>query len=506
MFLTPLLLKYVFLISFIDLRLVYYGDVLEDIFFVLSVLSVLYSGILKKQFLLSLLYTLYALYFVLETTSYLAVSSNFTSSYMYLLIESNKFEMKEFMYSYLNLKVVVFFVLMVIFFFLIRKRKVVVQNRSKVVIGISLFLGIVFFLKVTGFIEENAYHNIVRGTYGYFELQNKMQFDAEIKKEDVKITSNNEVLVVVLGESTTRGHMQLYGYERETSPLLDSLKDSLYVYNNVISSEVLTLKSIPKMLTSIDGYSMGTKGTNIIQVFNKAGYKSFWLSNQRPISYHDNAINKIASSSSNKVKFYNHKVDKHATRLDEIMFQDYLSLLKQPGKKIIFLRLIGTHFDYKNRYPEHFNKFLSDKNVSKKEKIVNEYDNAVLYNDFIVYSLIKELQGLNQKSALLYLSDHGENIYHEGTDFFGRSEKILTKSMFEIPFILWTSKSFEFPSDFEYVPERSFVADDAYESIGHIFGVKHKDMDASKSVFSKFYQGKKRIVLGSWDYDSLRIE
>src|SRR5690606_24416700 len=134
-------------------------------------------------------------------------------------------------------------------------------------------------------------------------------------------------------------------------PLLDSLKDSLYVYNNVISSEVLTLKSVPKMLTSIDGYSMGTKGTNIIQVFNEAVYKSFWLSNQRPISYHDNAINKIASSSSNKLKIYIHKVGKHATRLDSVMFQDYLSASKALGRKIIILRLIGSHNDYKNRYP-----------------------------------------------------------------------------------------------------------------------------------------------------------
>lgn len=482
--------------------MVYYGDVLEDMFFVLSVLSVLYSGILKKQFLLDLLYTLYALYFVLETTSYLAVSSNFTSSYMYLLIESNEFEMKEFMYSYINLKVVFFFVLMVVFFLLIRKRKVLVQNRKKVVVGISCFFAIVIFLKVTGFIEENAYHNIVRGTYGYFELQNKMQFDAEIKKEDIKITSNNEVLVVVLGESTTRRHMQLYGYVRKTSPLLDSMKDSLYVYNNVISSEVLTLKSVPKILTSIDNFNKENSEANIVQVFNSIGYKTSWLSNQRPISYHDNTINKIASSSSNKLKFYNHKVDKNATRLDEVIFQDYLSVLKQPGKKIIFLRLIGTHFDYKNRYPDHFNKFLSDKNASKKEKIVNEYDNAVLYNDFIVYSLIKELQKLNQKSALLYLSDHGENIYHEGTNFFGRSEKTLTKSMFEIPFILWTSKTFELPSDFEYVPERSFVADNTYESIGHIFGVKYKDMDAKKSIFSNSFKERERKILNNIDFDT----
>ena len=359
------------MVSFIDLRLVYYGDVLEDVLFVLSVVSVLYSGIFKRQFFLLGLYAIYALYFVLETTSYMTVSSNFTSSYVYLLIESNELEMKEFLTSYIDLKIVFFFVSMVVFFLLIRKIKLEINNRKKVFIGISCFFSIVIFLKISGFIEENAYHNIVRGTYGYFELQNNYRFDASIDKEDVKITSDNEVLVVVFGESTTRGHMQLYGYHRETTPLLNSLKDSLFIYNNVISSEVLTLKSVPKILTSTDNFNKNKLGANLVQVFNEAGYKTFWLSNQRPISYHDNVTSMIASTA-NVFKFYNPKLDKNTTILDEKILPDYIEILRQPGKKVVFLRLIGTHFDYLKRYPDSYSKFLSNKKLPKKERIINE--------------------------------------------------------------------------------------------------------------------------------------
>ena len=322
----------------------------------------------------------------------------------------------------------------------------------------------------------------------------------EISKKNIQINANNEVLVVVLGESTARGHMQLYGYKRETTPLLNAIKDSLFIYNNVISTDVFTLKVIPKMLTSLDNTNTNKEVINIIEVFNKAGYNTFWLSNQRPISFHDNAISKIASAS-NKFKFFNHIIDKHTVVLDEIILPDYKNILNQKGKKVIFINLIGTHFDYKKRYPVAYNKFISEfEEASDKDKIINHYDNAILYNDFIVYSILQELKKLNTKSALLYLSDHGENVYDDG-DFFGRTESNLKKNMFDIPFFIWTSDKFEFPDDFEYMPNRKFMTDHLYESLGHLFGVMHKDMNANHSIFSKSFKNRKRIVANGINYD-----
>ncbi|MBR7514039.1 sulfatase-like hydrolase/transferase, partial [Mycobacterium tuberculosis] len=42
-------------------------------------------------------------------------------------------------------------------------------------------------------------------------------------------------LVLVIGESTNRQRMSLYGYGRETTPELDKLKDQLAVFDNVIT-------------------------------------------------------------------------------------------------------------------------------------------------------------------------------------------------------------------------------------------------------------------------------
>jgi heptose-I-phosphate ethanolaminephosphotransferase len=485
---------------FSDFYYIQNGDFREDFLFCLSILAIFYSNVLRKQIFKDFLLFLYLFYFVIETTSYIAISSNFSSSYMFLLIETNQQELKEFTTSYINISTLVFIFLMIVLFFVIRRIKLVVNTSKKILVSSFVFFGIIVLLKFTGLIESNAYHNIVRGTYGYFELQNSVKFNSNISNNDIITTADNEILVVVLGESTTSQHMQIYGYERKTTPLLYSIKDSLYLYNNVISSDIFTLKTVPKLLTSLDNSSENQVAYNIVEIFNKVGYKTFWLSNQRAISYHDNAISKIASNAS-EFKFYSHKKDKHTTVLDEVIFPDYLRILNEPGKKVVFIRIIGTHFDYNKRYPPSYNKFLGSTNASKKEKIINYYDNAILYNDFIVYSFIKELQKQNKKSALIYLSDHGENVY-DNTEFFGRSEDVLRKSMFEIPFFVWVSKDFELPIDFQYEPNRAFMADHTYESIGHLFGVMYKDMDVNKSIFTKTFNKRKRNVIDNIDYDS----
>ena len=274
----PLLFKYIFLFFFIDLDLFNSYDIKEDLLFYFGIILLLSSNISKRQFFINTICFIYIFYLILETTSYMAVSVNFSSSYMYLLLESNKQELGEFASAYINTPIILFIILSFILFFIIRKKRFVAYKKLSPIIGIFGFIGIIAILKFTGLIESNAYHNIVRGTYGYIDLQNSIQFIDKINKEDIKINTDNNVLVVVLGESTARGHMQLYGYNRETTPLLNAIRDSLYIYNNVISTDVFTLKSVPKMLTPMDVNSKKDKIINIVEVFNAASYKTLALS------------------------------------------------------------------------------------------------------------------------------------------------------------------------------------------------------------------------------------
>ncbi len=60
-------------------------------------------------------------------------------------------------------------------------------------------------------------------------------FSDPIAEGEVKtgmVDSIPQTIIVVIGESLTRNHMSLYGYPRNTNPLLSERKDNLYVYNN----------------------------------------------------------------------------------------------------------------------------------------------------------------------------------------------------------------------------------------------------------------------------------
>ncbi|MBD0830556.1 phosphoethanolamine transferase [Aestuariibaculum sediminum] len=446
----------------------------------------------------------YLLYFTIETSTYLALKSTFNSSFMYVLIETNIAELIEVFQAYLSSKILLVLVIMIGLALFYKKLFSSFEKTLKKQIALVICVSILVGLKFTGYIEQNLYHNMLRGVYGYYELQNKFSQSDEIQQEIVLNYSNdNEVFVLVLGESTNRNHMGIYGYTQESTPLLSSMQDSLYVFADVVSTDVLTLKAVPKMLTALSNSGHAVANYNLVELFNAAGYNTYWLSNQRPISYHDNAISKIASYSK-FLKFFNYKVDKYATVYDGTMISEYDKILNEEGKKLIVLRLIGTHFDYENRYPDDFAKF-KPKTKTKRDKIISHYDNAVLYNDYVVYTLINKLKQSSKKSALLYVSDHGENVFDDA-NFFGRTEEKITASMFEIPFILWASKDFKKPNDFIYERQRKFMCDHLYESVLHLNGITYKRLDSTRSVFSSSFKERKRIIVNDVDFDEYFVK
>lgn len=411
-FSLPILIKYIFLLIFVGTYYFNFKDLIEDLFFFIIILILYYNNTLNIRFLANSLIVVYIFNYILEGTSYLAVSSNFTSSYMYVLIESNQAELKEFIDSYQNIKISSFLVFLILSFLLLKNIKLRKYTSKRFFVSVGIVIAILVLLKFTGLIENNAYHNVVRGTYGYFDLQRNFKMNTLITKEDVQVIKDNDVLVVVLGESTTRTHMELYGYHKESTPLLSAFKDSLLVYKDVISTDIITTKSVPKMLTSLSNGVYNDIETSIIDVFKTAGYKTYWLSNQRPIGYYDNRVSEIASRS-DYFKFFNHTNEVTTQSYDEVLLPKFKEILSENGKKVIFLSLIGTHFDYDKRYPKRFEKFKRS-NVSKREEIINHYDNAIYYNDYVVFSLLSDLRKVKGKNAFIFLADHGENVYDHG--------------------------------------------------------------------------------------------
>ncbi len=73
---------------------------------------------------------------------------------------------------------------------------------------------------------------------------------------------------------------------------------------------------------------------------------------------------------------------------------------------------------------------------------MNTYDNSILFTDFFLFKLIEELKESKDRILMMYLSDHGENLYDDDKNLFLHGTAIPSKYELEIPMFVWTSNNF----------------------------------------------------------------
>lgn len=442
----------------------------------------------------------------------------FSASAVFVMLDSNLEESKEFLAFYVDTPVILFLLLILVLIAIALYRyrtlnfeRLWGKNISKIKL-IVLFVATLAFLKFTRLIDTNTPYLITKAVSGYIIETNRLG-DYKNNKEgnfkNVKRISDKgeeEVYVIIIGESTNRDHLQIYGYSRETTPNLKKRESELLVYNNVISPHVYSVGALTKILTlgNYENPQDVSKGS-IIQLLNKAGFKTYWLSNQRPIGPFESMITKI-SLSAKEYKFLTTSIAGNSKVLDEALLDEYDKALNENvDKKVIFLHLMGTHHHYENRYPKAFEKFGDNPNTkffSEESKTkINYYDNAILYNDFIISQVIDKLDSLDTKSFALYFSDHGEEMYRE-LDMAGHNEDIYSQQMFEVPFFLWRSKKFNDHKHIPYFKNRSYMTDDLFHSVADLMDVSAEEVDASRSIFSEAFKERKRVVKDTINFDT----
>lgn len=265
------------------------------------------------------------------------------------------------------------------------------------------------------------------------------------------------VVVVVIGESTTRRHMGIYGYHRPTTPALESMKDRLVVFTQGTAPVASTLPGVIGALCSqgFDPASLKCEGPTLIEIARAAGYKTSWISNQAPSGFGDNFIVELGRTT-DATYFVNQDVSSageadNSSSLDEKVLaplQKVMEDSKRTGEKqMIFVHLMGTHFVYEKRYPKAERKFIGTEDITipsavrdtKALSIINHYDNAVAYQDKVLGSIMDQLNTAAPDSLFVYFSDHGEEVYNSD-NFAGHSEDRVTPAMREVPFIIGYSQ------------------------------------------------------------------
>lgn len=254
---------------------------------------------------------------------------------------------------------------------------------------------------------------------------------------------STEVYVLVVGETARSSNFQLYGYARPTNPRL-SRESRLMVFQNVRSQSNTTHKSVPMLLTAAtaDDHSRLYHEKGILAAFGEAGFHTAFFSNQlRNHSYID-----FLGEEANDACFIREK--QPSRRPDDEQLLPYVAQeLDQHHRKLfIVLHMYGSHFNYRDRYSRANARFLPDEPTEAKAEnrpqLLNAYDNTILHTDRILARLIGILRARHCISAVLYTSDHGENIFDDSRHLFLHASPRPSEYDTDVPLLVWTSEQF----------------------------------------------------------------
>ncbi|WP_271409604.1 phosphoethanolamine transferase CptA [Pseudomonas sp. Q1-7] len=311
-------------------------------------------------------------------------------------------------------------------------------------------------------------------------------------------------LVLVIGESTNRQRMSLYGYPRETTPNLDRIRDQLDVFDNVITPRPYTIEALQQVLTFADEQNPNLYLTkpSLLNMMKQAGYKTYWITNQQTLTKRNTMLTTFSKQADEQF-YLNNNRNQNARQYDDDVLPPFEKVLADPApRKFIVVHLLGTHMSYQYRYPSEYERFTDRQGVpasvtDDQLPTYNSYDNAVLFNDHVVSSLIGRLSGSRANGFLLYLSDHGEAVFDpEHPQVLGRNEAAPTAPMYTIPFMLWRSSQWraEHPQALGGSLDRPYSSSSFIHTWADLAGLRFDEFDPSRSVVNAAFQARPLLI------------
>ena len=305
----------------------------------------------------------------------------------------------------------------------------------------------------------------IANTYRIISFSQDKQAE-EIKLPDGKITDNEKaVVVLVIGESARKANFQLYGYQRDTNPLLSKQKElkvfqanSCATYTTAGTKAILEPKDCDDLYELLPNYAF------------RMGVDVAW----RTSNWGEPPIHIDEYLTDTELAEQYPDVD---SNYDGILFAGLRQRIESSGKNkvLIILHTSTSHGpQYAKKYPKEFE-------VYKSDDIVGAYDNTIRYTDFLLDSLINTLRSMNDwKSSMIFISDHGESLGENKMFMHGLPMKLAPKEQYEIPFLVWTSEHFRaYKNNLPAVLEQHYI----FHSVLNLLSIQSPAYNEEYDIF-----------------------
>lgn len=351
----------------------------------------------------------------------------------------------------------------------------------------------------------NVMSNIVTALHRTYQSANyhKTSDSFTYNAVDTHDAGDEEIYVLVIGETSRAINWELFGYDRPTNPGLSKRSD-IITFPRAISQSNTTHKCVPMMLTHTTPLTFDSimYRKSIIAAFNEVGYNTAVYSNQAK----NHSYTQYFSEEADEVKYL--EGDDHFDHNLVTQLRD--NLAKGKGKKrFIILHTYGSHFNYNERYPEEMSYFKPDDasqaNIRHRPELLNAYDNAIRYTDAVLDDIISTLESTGAKAVMLYTSDHGEDIFDDERGRFLHASPVPTYYQLHVPMLVWTSSAYD--AAHPQMRSRLMANKDMYiapsQSVFHTLldmsGISTSYYDAAQSIASPDYISPEPMYLNDYN-------
>lgn len=318
-----------------------------------------------------------------------------------------------------------------------------------------------------------------------------------------------DIMIVVIGESYSKYHSSLYGYSRDTNPLLSQrVQQGMLVYSDVITPINDTERAVRAIYSLGEYYNDRYSDYALFPyVFKTAGWQTIYIDNIETATNTD----RIKDSRRLSDLMYDYR-NEDIYEFDEALLDLPILHANSDDKRLIVLKLWGQHYVYADRFPNSWEHYhvddYSDLGLNDKyRQIVADYDNATRYNDYVIDKLIAMYE--NENACILYFSDHGEEVYDERNYMGHGGATPCPKIQVDVPFMIWMSDEYKAKNkdvvmQLQAHSEMPYTTDDVAHTILDMAGVYTDQLKPERSLANAAFQPRtQRQTIVSLIYEDL---
>ena len=316
--------------------------------------------------------------------------------------------------------------------------------------------------------------------------------------------TDEEVHVLIVGESARRASWSAYGYARATTPYLEGLeKDNEAIFlHDAVSDANLTILAVPIILTGLTPQEAAQgrhRGGTLLDLAKEVGYTTSWLVNQDM---------RVSTSIGMAADHLEYPPDFHAglfgrSTLDETLLPAYRREIARTGHaRLIGMHLMGSHWEYYLRYPKKFQRFGSAQKLSMLSSATTDrsmvatledaYDNSVLYTDWFMQQVIEQARGLQVPATVTFIPDHGEASPSLDGGAVGHGAAQYVSAEFQIPAFVWVNAAYrkahpEKVAALEANASKEIRSHDVFYTMADLMGITWPGATPEKSFASEHF-------------------